>query len=365
MKSMSNLLGTKVELENTGDNYGVESAINSGVIIVNQGLGYDNTKALCLDIVNDELNKYKTEAYQEARKRDSDLFERIVEELDKRHMTDEQALSEFREPSMQYDYAEAQKAYIKAGTPELAAVLSSIIVERIGQPSRTLLQIALGESIQVAPKLIKTQMATLALAFSLKHTVSLKVNSHQELSYHVKRAILPIYNCGLSHKQSEFQHLNFTGCSQYSAVSEKLSSLLLRTYTGLFMKGLEIEKLPKDFRGNSFNDIYPSLFLKCLNNDKLLQVNAMSDEVLLNSMKNLNIQEEHQQLIRKIFAGNRMSEEETQDLVVKLVPEMQDVFEYWDTSGIALLSLTSVGIIIGAQYAKLVTGEEYDLNIWI
>lgn len=54
-----------------------------------------------------------------------------------------------------------------------------------------------------------------------------------------------------------------------------------------------------------------------------------------------------------------------QKLVVKLVPEMQDVFDYWANSGIALLTLTSVGIVIGAQYAKIITGQDYDLNIWI
>lgn len=166
MKSTCDLLKRKPSIENSGDNYGVEAASNSGLIVVNQGMGYDNTKALCLDVVSDELNKYKAEAYEEAKRRDSDLFEKVVAELSKRNMTDEQALSEFREPSMQYDYAEAQKAYIKAGTPELASVLSNILAERIGESSRTLLQIALGESIQIAPKLIETQMATLIGIYS-------------------------------------------------------------------------------------------------------------------------------------------------------------------------------------------------------
>lgn len=298
MKSTCDLLKRKPSIENSGDNYGVEAASNSGLIVVNQGMGYDNTKALCLDVVSDELNKYKAEAYEEAKRRDSDLFEKVVAELSKRNMTDEQALSEFREPSMQYDYAEAQKAYIKAGTPELASVLSNILAERIGESSRTLLQIALGESIQIAPKLIETQMATLALAFILKHTVRLNVNDHSSLVEYIQNTVLPIYKKGVSQKQSEFQHLNFTGCSQYSAVSQKLPSLFLNTYSGLFMKGIEKDKLPKDADGKSFVDLYPNLFLKCLNNSDTLQINAISEDVLTTLIERLDMSQEHQQIFK-------------------------------------------------------------------
>ena len=45
MKSICDLLKRKPSIENSGDNYGVEAAANSGLIVVNQGMGYDNTKA--------------------------------------------------------------------------------------------------------------------------------------------------------------------------------------------------------------------------------------------------------------------------------------------------------------------------------
>ena len=35
---------------------------NSGTIIVNGGLGFNDTKALCQDIIRDELAKYAQEA---------------------------------------------------------------------------------------------------------------------------------------------------------------------------------------------------------------------------------------------------------------------------------------------------------------
>lgn len=365
MKSIGDLLGGGASVENSGENYGVEVASNTGTIAVNVGLGYESTKALCADVVREELNKYKAEAREEALRRDGDLFERVVAELSKRKMTDEEALSAFKEPSMQCDYYEAQKAYVKAGTPELASMLSNILAERIAEPSRSLLQIALGESIQVAPKLIETQMATLAMAFILKHTVRFTVASHKTLAQYIHDTILPIYQKGVSQKESEFQHLNFTGCSQHSVVKQELSSIFLNSYPGLFMTGIGEEEMPRDPAGESFSALYPSLFVRCLNNGGLLQINAVSEEALSNSMEKLNIRQEDRKILEALFQKNRMSKEAVQKLLVGLAPEMQAVFDYWSNSGISNMILTSVGIIIGAQYAKIVTGANYRLSIWI
>ncbi len=60
-----------------------------------------------------------------------------------------------------------------------------------------------------------------------------------------------------------------------------------------------------------------------------------------------------------------MSESEVQSLIVKLVPDMQEVFDYWRNSDISVLTLSSVGVVLGAQYAQMVTGEQYDLSTWI
>lgn len=365
MKSICDLFKKGFSVENAGDNYGVEAANNSGLIMINQGLNYADTKALCLDVVQDELNKYKAEAFVEAKKRNDELFHRVITKLDGLKMTDEQALEEFKNPSMQFDYIEAQKAYIKAGTPELASVLSDILVKRVNESSRTLLQIALGESIQVAPKLLKSQMGTLALVFNLTHTMRPSINTHEALAKHLRNTILPVFNSGVSQKQSEFQHLNFSGCSQYAAVSKKLPEKLRSAYTGLFMKGFTEEELVKKSNGVNLKEIYPSLFTRCLNCKEKLQLNAMSEEVLNSSMNTHGASAEHQAILIKLFKDNRMNDDETQGVIVSLVPEMKDVFEYWKYSGIALLFLTSVGIVIGAQYSKLVNGQDYDLSIWI
>ena len=59
-----------------------------------------------------------------------------MQKLKEENMDDAQTLAEFRNPAMQFDYLEAQKAYIKAGTPELSELLSDILVKRISESSR-------------------------------------------------------------------------------------------------------------------------------------------------------------------------------------------------------------------------------------
>ena len=351
-----------VTVRNDGENHGVEMGVNHGSVVMQYGLGYNDTKELCHDIVRDEIAKYHEEALAEAQKRNDELFERFVQKLELKNMDDAQALAEFKNPAMQFDYLEAQKAYIKAGTQELLELLSGILVKRISESSRSLLQIVLGEAIQVAPKLIPSQMASLALAFVVKHTRRTSVNSHATLTTFLKDVIIPIFHSGVSQKDSEFQHLSFTGCSQQSVLSNNMIKYFKSTYTGLFMRGISQSDIPKDENDDYLNAVYPNLFTRCLNNAEIFQINAISKDDL---SQKINSGYKYNDILMKLFDENVMSDEDAQKLVEDLVPEMKDIFAYWDNSEINSCILSSVGIVIGAEYAHQVTGQDFELNIWI
>lgn len=353
---------SSVTVRNDGKNHGVEIGVNHGSVVMQYGLGYNDTKELCHDIVRDEIAKYHAEALVEAQKRNDELFERVVQKLEQENMDDAQTLAEFRNPAMQFDYLEAQKAYIKAGTQELSELLSGILVKRISESSRSLLQIALGEAIQVVPKLIPSQMASLALAFVVKHTRRISVNSHATLTAFLKDTIIPIFHSGVSQKDSEFQHLSFTGCSQQSVLSNNMIEYFKGNYAGLFMRGISQSDIPKDENDNYLNNVYPDLFIRCLNNAEMFQINAISMDDLSQKIKSRH---KYNDILMKLFNENIMSDEDTQKLVEDLVPEMKDIFAYWNNSEIKSCILSSVGIVIGAEYAHQVTGQDYELHIWI
>ena len=365
MKLSTDIFNRSASVENNGANYGVEVANNSGSIVVCQGMGYADTKALCLELVRDELSKYKATALVEAEKRNNELFEQIMLRVNKLQMTDAQALSEFQNPSMQYDYYEAQKAYIKAGTPELLSILSDILVKRINESTRTLLQIALGESIQIAPKLIKSQMATLALVFMLRYSFKKNINSYASFSDYLREEVLPVYEDGVSEKESEFQHLDFTGCSQTSVLQTALPELIRLNYPGLFMKGFQKEEIPNSASGMNLLDVYPQLFITSLGDDTKWQLSTMTESNLSDLMDRNNVVKADKQILTELFKENQMSNKEVEDTVIKIVSEMKNVFDYWERSNVSRLTLTSVGIIIGAQYYKQITNQEYNLSLWI
>mgnify|MGYP007124954669 CR=1 FL=1 len=353
---------SSVTVKNDGENHGVEIGVNYGPMVIKQGLGYNDTKELCYEIVRDEIAKYHAEALGEAQKRNDELFERVVQKLKEENMDDAQTLAEFRNPAMQFDYLEAQKAYIKAGTPELSELLSDILVKRISESSRSLLQISLGEAIHVVPKLIQSQIASLALAFIIKHTRQITVNSHATFAAFIKDTIIPIFCSGVSKKDSEFQHLSFTGCGQQSVLSNNMIDYFKSNYAGLFMRGISQSDIPKDENDNNLNDIYPDLFIRCLNNTEMFQINAISKDDLTQRIKP---EQKYYDILMKLFDENIMSDEDAQKLVEDLVPEMKDIFTYWNDSGINSCILSSVGIVIGAEYAHQITGQDYDLHIWI
>ena len=70
-------------------------------------------------------------------------------------------------------------------------------------------------------------------------------------------------------------------------------------------------------------------------------------------------------MLIKMFEDNIMPDAEAKLLIETLVPEMKEIFAYWNESYIGGCEALSVGIVIGAEYAKQITGEEYNLEMWI
>ena len=331
---------------------------NYGSMTQNQyGLGYRDTKALCLDIVRDELTKYHSEALLEAKKRNETLLTSIVQKLKEKNMDDATALEEFKNPAMQFDYLEAQKAYMKAGTPELKKMLSDIIVTRISISERSLLQISLGDAVQIAPRLISAQMATLALIFVVSCPYHIPFYSHSSFANHLKKHILPIFFDGISRKKSELQQLIFTGCSQRTNIEIPMIRLFKKHYPGLFSSGYDKDEL---FKGDV---LFPQqdLFMPCINDPSRFQISAITEDELTELLNNTYLSAKRKADLQSKFSSNLLSDESAMELVKKLVPEITEVFEYWDKSELRYSVLSPVGIIIGAQYAHQITGEDYDL----
>ncbi len=334
----------------------------SGTQIVEQnnyyGMDYQSTKSLCLDLIRNEISIYKDEAEIVAIQRDEALLEKLFEKLKQEKLDDDRVCEEFKNPDMQYTYVEAQKAYIRLGTHELENLLAELLVGRIKENKRTLLQIALGEAITVVPMLLPEQINILALCFILRYTRFLIVNNMPSFLAHIQRDIMPFVLNEMP-KESLFQHLVYakTGSIELGEIS--LSEIIKRTYGGLFLKGYVGEEIQE------FIKKYPQYFTRCIQDNSKYQVNAINQDELQERLKKSNLSTEDVKFIEDHFVSNIMSNQEIQKYLCKILPSCEKLFKQWDDTSFKHFTLTSVGIVLGANQAKRVTNEKFDLGIWI
>lgn len=352
----------EINVESTTNN-GLSLGVNNGTIY--NGMNYTEIRALCLDLIKDEISKAKLVAQVEAERRDNELISKIFEKLGQAQIPEQTIKNAFEEPAMQFDFIEAEKAYIKYGGTELCDILSDIIADRINEKDHSLLQIALGEAIKTVPLLLPTQMATLSLAFLMYHTINNKVNSHITFANYLRTTIIPIFASGTSKKDSEFQHLSYTRCATVSAFTNSLSNIISNTYGGLFSNGFDKNNIPNTIEGDSFLTKYPNLFIMCLNDNTKYQINAINIEALNKALQQINISSSEKSEIINLYNNHKMNDEQIKQKTIMLCPDMEDLFKYWNSTSIANLNLTSVGIVIGGFFASAKTRENYNLKIWI
>lgn len=51
--------------------------------------------------------------------------------------------------------------------------------------------------------------------------------------------------------------------------------------------------------------------------------------------------------------------------MLKWVPSSKILFSQWNDTYLKHLTLTSVGIVLGANRSKQISGTTFDMNIWI
>lgn len=358
---MNELSVKKVDIE-TGENEGIVVGANNGVII--NGMSYTDIRNLCLDLIRDELSKTKDVALAEAQKRDNELVLKLFTLLSNMGIDESMLQKSFEEPSMQMDFIEAEKSYIKYGTPELCDIISELLVKRIQENEHSLLQIALGEAIKTVGILLPTQIATLSLRFLLCHTRYIFIGNQQAFANYLREKILPIFCSGVSEKSSEFQHLTYTRCGTISISSNSLMNYFLPQYKGLFSNGFAKKDIPV-VNDQPLNEQYPSLFIRCVNDSSKLQINALDEETLEYRINELKINAADATKLKNLYNNYTMSPAQAQSKIIEWCPEMEELFNYWESSAIKNLNLSSVGIVIGALYAATKTNEFFDLSIWI
>jgi len=223
------------------------------------------------------------------------------------------------------------------------------------------MQIVLNESLTVASKLTTGQLDILSLIFMLKYSIRYDLTSLLSLKEYLNNTILP-FASKLTKENAHFQHLEYAGCGGISLGNRSLESIFLTNYPGLFSKGFtneEAENLVSDPQKQL------GIFTPCLHNEKLLQVSAVNYDVIKRICKENKLTEQVESQVIELQKNNIMTDEEVKLYLVKLVPNMEILFDHWENSSLKNMTLTSVGIALAHANIRRMINDSIDLSIWI
>lgn len=338
-----------------GDN---STNIQADELTIVQGMTYPEVRQVALDVFKANFYELAGKAKGIASERGEQITEKFLQKLQKENP---KGFEKSQDPDFQHALFTVQKEYARNGDADLGDLLVDLLVDRSKQEQRDILQIVLNESLNVAPKLTKDQLAVLSIVFLFKYTQNHAIGNHDMLGEYFNKHVQP-FATSISKNQACYQHLEFSGCGSISMGSHSLQKILGTTYQGLFLKGFESEEIQKKEISVGHDQRF---FIPCLNESKKIQVNAKSLEILTKRMNEQSIPEDDKPKIVDLFNLNKMNDHEIKEKCVEIRPYMEDVFDVWSDSSMKNFTLTSVGIAIGHANIKRLVGEFANLSIWI
>lgn len=110
-----------------------------------------------------------------------------------------------------------------------------------------------------------------------------------------------------------------------------------------------------------------SVFIPCIRNTEMLQVNAVSlnNVRALQAAKGLAGRPGHAGPLETLCLYGRMPDEELRRDIILHVPAMSQVFDRWNSSGLSNFELTAAGIAVGHAYWRKTTGGTASLDTWL
>lgn len=336
------------------DGIGIQAGGN-----VNIGISVEEARSIALDVAKVTFYELTGLAKDTMSARVEEITEHVISRISKEYP---EGLRKAVDPDFQYALLTVQKQYGRTGDEDLGQLLADLLVDRSKQDQRSILQIVLNESLEVAPKLTASQLSILAVAFFLRYTVENKMASDAQLGLYFDVYLQPFVS-GLVNSIASFQHLEFAGCGSAQMAHASLEDIFLHGYTGLFVKGFDAAVVEASGLSDS---LCRKFLIPCLNDKTKFQVGAMNLEVLQKLIGLEEVAPQDAVMIFSLFGRNKMSASEVRSKCVALRSYMERVFTFWDESDIHKFSLTSVGIAIGHANIKKTIGKEFaDLSIWI
>lgn len=356
MKCMSN----KSEIEN---NNGVAVTENAGTINVGL-LTLEGLRPYIEEVVRCELEKYKNKALETALERDGEFVVSVFNKLNQLDTKIEKVQEALSSPSMQFDLVEAEKGYIKTGSVSLLDILGELIAERVNCKEATIGQIVLSEAIKTAPILLDKQLDILALRFFMGHVGVSGARFLSGLHQILVLFALPLCQNVSSINDLDLGHLDFTRCSIKSVMSNPLCDVLWNKYTSAFYIPFSSNLFKMEqINGKSLYEWFPEVFAFDGSDTFTFKANSYS-EFLKQVNARTDITEPVKNRIISFYKEHCVEQKKAAEHLIDKYPDLKPISDMWN-KGASSISLSSIGIAIGAIHLKNKTPLKIDLSDWI
>lgn len=324
--------------------------------IFNVGLTFADVQGIVDALFEANFLRMKGEAGAIAEARAREVMGEFLARLRAEHP---QALERANDPDFQYALFEVQKAVARSGDPNLQRILVELLVLRSKQPPRNLLQLVLGEAIEVAPRITNGQVNALTTAFIMRHVKFQAVATFDSFLKTMDLFLEP-FHAELPTSDSTYSHLEYAGCGKIIAGDNSMASMLRRFYPGIFQSGVT----DADVRIKGLSAAARGLLVQCEHDPGKAQVIGGTHEMLNAICRERALSEEDCEMLGQIFRHAVLTDEQIKDKCLRARPYFAPIFLAWDRSKLSGLYPSSVGIAI-AHSRLLTCGEIQPLSQWI
>ena len=332
-----------------------------GTQIINQGMSPTEVYDLVNNIVEDKLKVYTSEAKQIFDHRTEDFKKQLLDEL-KELQPDE--IIKLREPDTQFALREAVSISGRKHDKDLTNLLARLVISRIKNDKsgkEELKNIVYNEAISTINRLTIDQLKIITLCYLIRFTFYPEVNSWESLNDILESNMKPFLD--FKNTESEFQHIEYSGCGSLKTGVWKIFDILKNQYTNIFFNLIDSQQI-KDL--NITEELKKELFELHSNKNKY-SFKAKSKELLKKDLDRIGIEEEDERSrhLRNLYNSQIMSNTEVKILFERKISIGSKLVDIWENSSMRHLSLTTVGIAIAISYFEQLVGEKLDVDIWI
>jgi hypothetical protein len=345
-----------------GGDHSTNVQAGGAVTVVHAGLTVSDAKEMVLALALPEFERLTERATNIACERAAEMIEqRLMPRLLELHP---EGVQTFEDPDVQFALLSAVRSYARTGDGDLADVLVDILVDRTKETERTIRQIALNESLEVASKLTPDQFDALSLVWLIRYTVNRTIVSRQSLADYIDRSWSP-YISQIRTGNSSFQHLEYAGCGSVGVGGMKVGNIMRGRYAGVFSTGFTRETL-FELLGQIIPPAVEALLMECLNERDLFQLAVMDEKILRDRCVELGVDNETSDKLSSLLKNTTMSETDVESQLRGLHECAAAVIDAWNGTIFGNFTLTTVGITIAHANCRRRMGESpADLSIWI